>query len=97
MNPPITSPRDTMRGHLARLAEKLTSNGLVTELVGDIRRPSLKVALADTPNRDERVFVQLDDGTWWFWWAWEQPIAAVDDFDLVLSRIPAYPLQQPNC
>jgi len=76
-----------MRGHLAQLAERLTRGGLVAELVGDIAKPYLTVALADTPTQTERVLAQLDGTDWWFWWAWEQPIAAVDDPELVIDRI----------
>ena len=75
-------------GHLARLAEKLTSNGLLAELAGDIPKPYLTVALSDIPARSERVLCQPDsDGWWWFWWPTEQPIGATDDLELVIDRI----------
>jgi hypothetical protein len=77
-----------MLSHLEHLAAKLTSNGVVAELVGTISKPYLMVALADTPNQTERVLCQHDgDGLWSYWWPWGRPIGAVDDLDLVISRI----------
>ncbi len=90
MNPPATTgtSRETMRRHLGNLAEELTRNGLLAELVGAISKPYLTVALAAIPSQSERVLCQLDgDGRWSYWWPWEQPIGAVDDLDLVMSRI----------
>src|SRR5713101_2341053 len=88
MNPQATTPRETMRHHLARLAEKLTTNGVLAELVGDIAKPYLSVALADTPVQTERVLCQPTEADlWWYWWPWNQPIGSVDDIDLVMSRI----------
>ena len=88
MTPQTSTPRETMRHYLAQLAEELTRNGLLAELVGAISKPYLMVALADTPNHTERVLCQLDgDGSWSFWWAWGQPIGTVDDLDLVVNRI----------
>jgi hypothetical protein len=80
--------RETMRGHLAKLAGKLTSNGQLAELAGDIQKPYLNVALADNPAHTERVLCQLDDeGWWWFFWAWGEAIGAVDDLELGIDRI----------
>ncbi len=87
MPPEDPAPRETMRQHLGKLAEKLTTNGVLAELVGDIAKPYLNVALSGTPNQTERVLCQLDEGWWWFWWAWEQPIGSVDDPELVIDRI----------
>jgi hypothetical protein len=28
-----------------------------------------------------------DDGSWSFWWPWNQPIGSVDDLELVVNRI----------
>jgi hypothetical protein len=87
-DPQATTPRETMLTHLEHLADKLTVNGLSAELVGTISKPYLNVALADTPNQYERVLCQQDgDGSWSYWWPWEQSIGAVDDVDLVISRI----------
>jgi hypothetical protein len=77
-----------MLTHLEQLAAKLTVNGLSAELVGKISKPYLNVALADAPNQTERVLCQQDDdGSWSYWWPWEQSIGSVDDLDLVMSRI----------
>ena len=88
MTPQTSTPRETMRHYLAQLAEELTRNGLLAELVGAISKPYLTVALAAIPSQSERVLCQLDgDGRWSYWWPWEQPIGAVDDLDLAMSRI----------
>jgi hypothetical protein len=88
MNPQANTPRETMRHHLARLAEKLTASGVPAELVGDIAKPYLNVAVAEAPNQTERVLCQPTEADlWWYWWPWNQPIGSVDDIDLVMSRI----------
>ncbi len=76
VSPEDSAPRETMRQHLGKLAEELTSNGVSAELVGDIAKPYLMVALAET-----------EAALWWYWWPWNQPIGSVDDIDLVMSRI----------
>jgi hypothetical protein len=88
MNTPAATPRETMRGHLARLADKLTASGLLAELFGDIQEPYLNVALANAPAQHKRVLAQLtDEDLWWFSWPWGQPIGSVDDLELVVDRI----------
>jgi len=88
MTPDALTSRETMRWHLAALAEELTASVMSAELVGDIAKPYLNVALADTPNQTERVLCQLGgEGLGSFWWPWQQSIGAVDDLDLVMSRI----------
>jgi len=88
VTPQSTATRKKMRRHLMQLAEKLTASGMSAELVGDIRKPYLTVALAAIPSQSERVLCRLDgDGRWSYWWPWKQPIGAVDDLDLVMSRI----------
>jgi hypothetical protein len=88
MNPRAITPRETIRGYLARLAENLTSNGVSVELADDVAKPYPKVATARAPSQDERVLCQQDsDGLWSFWWPWQQLIGSVDDLDLVMSRI----------
>jgi hypothetical protein len=86
--PEDLAPREVMRRHIGELAQKLTSNGLLAELAGDIARPCLTVALRSAPAQSERVLCQPDDaGWWWFWRVSGQPIGAVDDPELVIDRI----------
>jgi hypothetical protein len=74
--------------HLGQLADKLAGYGFTTELIGQISKPYLKVANAATPSLNERVRCQPDaDGSWSFWWPWNQPIGSVDDLELVVNRI----------
>ena len=88
MIPQTSTPRETMRGHLARLAEKLTRSGLLAELVDDSAQPYLNVSLSSAPGHAERVLCQPTEAdSWWYWWPWNQPIGSVDDIDLVMSRI----------
>jgi len=74
--------------HLECLAEKLTSNGFTAELASEISKPCLKVANASTPTLNERVLCErADNGSWSYWWPWQQPIGSVEDLELVINRI----------
>jgi hypothetical protein len=76
--------------HLERLSEELTDRGFKTKLVGQISKPYLNVANAETPSLNERVQCQpADDGSWSYWWPWKQPIGAVDDLETVAEKIAA--------
>lgn len=81
-------PRDTSRVHLEHLAEELKQQGFRTELAGKTVRPYLRVANADAPTLNERVLCyQAGDGSWVFWWPWQQPIGSVDDLQAVVGKI----------
>jgi hypothetical protein len=75
--------------HLAQLSAELASRGLSTQLVGSTTaRPCLKVANASTPRLNERVYIQqADDGTWTFYWPWNQPIGPATDLAAVTTKI----------
>jgi hypothetical protein len=80
--------REQCLTHLGQLADKLAGYGFTTELASKIAKPHLKVANATTPSLNERVLCQpADDGSWSFWWPWNQPIGSVDDLELVVNRI----------
>jgi hypothetical protein len=81
-------PRDTSRVHLERLAEELNQRGFRTELVNKTVKPTLRVANAETPTLNERVLCyQAGDGSWSFWWPWQQPIGSVDELAVVVGKI----------
>jgi len=83
-------PRSEEVEHLERLRAELNRHGLDAQLVTKGKRSHLKVANADTPEINERVFCQLaEDHTACFWWPWRQPIGAVDDLDAVVGKIAA--------
>jgi hypothetical protein len=74
--------------YLRKLADALKGHGFTTELLGKVSKPSLKVANAETPSLNERVLCkQNTEGLWVYEWPWQQPIGAVDDLVLVVSRI----------
>jgi hypothetical protein len=75
--------------HLAQLSAELTRHGLTTQLLGPTTaRPCLKVANATTPQLNERVHIQQEgDGTWTYYWPWNQPIGPTTNLPAVTSKI----------
>lgn len=82
-------PNDEQVAHLARLADALSHRSFAVRVVTTQRtHPYLKVANGDTPTLNERVHCRrATDGSWVFWWPWQQPIGSVDDLDMVVSKI----------
>jgi hypothetical protein len=82
--------RDEQLAHLERLADELKHRSFVTELIGNVSKPYLRVANAETPTLNERVVCyRASDDSWVFWWPWKQPIGSVDDLESVLGKIAA--------
>ena len=80
--------REERLAHLERLAEKLTTSGFTAELASQISTPCLTVANARQPTLNERVLCErADNGSWSYWWPWQQPIGSVEDLELVIDRI----------
>lgn len=80
---------EQIQTHLKRLAEALARREFAAELAG-AGRPCLKVANPDSPRLSERVLChQAADGSWCYWWPWQQPIGAVDDLETVVGKITA--------
>jgi hypothetical protein len=76
--------------HLERLAAGLDRRGLSTRLVTTGRRPYLEAASAQTPQLNERVVCgRADDGAWYYFWSWQQPIGPAGDLDAVAVKIAA--------
>ena len=69
--------------HLGRLAEELAKRGLAVTLAPDSDRPALEIVNPGVRMLSERVSVESG----WFWWAWAERIAAVDDVTLAVDRI----------
>jgi hypothetical protein len=82
--------RDSSIAYLRNLADELEQHGFTTDLVGNVSKPYLRVANAETPTLNERVLChQAEDDSWLFWWPWKQPIGAVDDPAAVVEKIAA--------
>lgn len=82
--------REQQLVHLERLAGELQSHGFAVEPAVKVSKPYLKVANASTPQLNERVQCERsEDGSWSFWWPWQQPIGSVDDLDTVIGKIAA--------
>jgi hypothetical protein len=74
--------------HLQRLADELRNRRFTSRLHDAAGEPSVKVANPDNPELAERVLCRLaEDGSWCFWWPWQQPIGAADDPAAVASKI----------
>jgi hypothetical protein len=73
--------------YLQILAEELRNRGFASSLV-KARQPAIKVANPDTPELSERVLCRpAQDGSWCFWWPWQQPIGSADDLPAVCQKI----------
>ncbi len=74
--------------HLRRLAEELRNRGFASQLLDTVRPPYIKVANPDSPELTERVLCRpAEDGSWCFWWPWQQPIGSADDIAVVSRKI----------
>jgi hypothetical protein len=78
---------DEQLTHLQRLADELTSRGFAARLV-DASQPCVKVANPHNSELTERVLCRpADDGSWCFWWPWQQPIGSAEDVAAVSGKI----------
>jgi hypothetical protein len=74
--------------HLRSLAGELRTRGFVTELLENTSQPSVRVANPDSPDLTERILCgPVGDGSWCFWWPWQQPIGSADDLANVAEKI----------
>ena len=74
--------------YLEQLRDALTTKGFAVQLVSINTKPYLKVANAETPKLNERVHCEpAEDGSWYFWWPWRQPIGSVDDLERVTGKV----------
>jgi len=84
----MEATRSQQLAHLRRLSDELSSRDFASSLVGTARQPCIKVANPATPELNERVLCRpAEDGSWCFWWPWQQPIGSVDDIEAVSSKI----------
>lgn len=86
----MEAARDEQIAHLQRLADELAGRGFTAGLSGRSKQAHLRVANPDTPRLTERVLChQARDGSWCYWWPWQQPIGPVDDLEQVATKIAA--------
>ena len=79
---------DQQLAHLRDLAEELRNRGFVSRLLDVASQPHIKVANPDSPELAERVLCRpAEDGSWCFWWPWQQPIGSADDLAAVSTKI----------
>jgi len=82
--------REQRLAHLEYLANELDKREFRTEFTRAIARPYITVANGMQPQLNERVLCErAEDGSWSFWWPWQQPIGSVDDLETVVSKIAA--------
>ncbi len=76
--------------HLERLADELARGEFTAHVVIKGIKSYLKVANASVPKLNSQVLcLRAEDGSWAFWWPWQQPIGAVDDLETVVGKITA--------
>jgi hypothetical protein len=81
---------DEQSAHLRRLADELGQHGLVAELGGGSNSGSLRAANPEITGLTERVLcAQAQDGRWWYWWPWGQPIGPAQDVARAVTKIAA--------
>lgn len=79
---------DEQLAHLRRLADELRTQGFTSRLLDSARQPSIRVSNPDSPELTERVLCRpAEDGSWCFWWPWQQPIGSADDLVAVSRKI----------
>jgi hypothetical protein len=84
----MESDRNKQLVHLRLLAQELRTRGLLTELLDNISQASVKVANPDSPELTQRILCKpAGDGSWCFWWPWQQPIGSADDLADVALKI----------
>jgi hypothetical protein len=84
----MESGHDEQLTHLRSLAGELSSRGFAVQLLGTASQPSLKVTNPDTRELAERVLCRpAEDGSWCFWWPWQQPIGSAEDLAAVSGKI----------
>src|SRR5215470_8253607 len=87
-----SGPAQVLHAYLSRLeglAEVLSRHGLRTTLTAPPgRAPSLHVVNPEASVLAEDVCIgRGQDGTWWFWWSWAEPIASGEDLDGAAAMI----------
>jgi len=84
----MESDRNRQLVHLRTLAQELRTRGFVTELLDNTSQASIKVANPDSTELTQRILCgPSGDGSWCFWWPWQQPIGSADDLADVALKI----------
>ena len=79
---------DEQLTRLQELADELTGRGLTARLLDTASPPCVKVTNPDSSELTERVLCRpAGDGSWCFWWPWQQPIGSVEDLAAVAGKI----------
>jgi hypothetical protein len=79
---------DQQLAHLRHLADELHHHGFAIQLPDNTTQPSIKVTNPDSPELTERILCRpAEDGSWCFWWPWQQPIGPADDLANVALKI----------
>ncbi|MFF5206360.1 hypothetical protein [Streptosporangium sp. NPDC000396] len=78
----------TATAHLTHLAGLLNRHGLQAHVQVAYRRlPHLVATNPDASALSENIYAAPQEGTWWFWWSWNEKIAPVAEADAVAVRI----------
>jgi hypothetical protein len=88
MNAPEARSAPEAAKQLESLAEDLEARGFTAQVVrnGGYAHISV-VAPAMAPLSQAVYAAPADDGTWWFWWPWADPITPVSDVEIAAVEI----------
>jgi len=84
----MESGHDEQLAHLQRLAAELSGQGFTTQLLSTGGQPSVQATNPGNSALTERVLCRTAaDGSWCFWWPWQQPIGSAEDLAAVTEKI----------
>jgi hypothetical protein len=73
---------------LGVLAVNLRGRGFTAQVTRAGTRECVNVASQSVPRLSETVYAApADDGRWWFWWSWDDPIAPVGELETAAFKI----------
>lgn len=83
--PPLAQTRID---HLERLGDELIRRGLRVRLAVPVgTAPSLHVMNPDSSALTESILAEHGADGWWYWWSWEERIAAAGDIGTVADHV----------
>jgi hypothetical protein len=73
---------------LGSLAVNLRGRGFTAQVTRAGTRGCVSVASPSVPRLSETIYAApADDGTWWLWWSWGDPIAPAGEVDTAAFKI----------
>jgi hypothetical protein len=81
-------PAQRAAAQLRALAENLADQGFAAQVTQAGQHPCISVANRSVPQLAETVHAApAQDGTWWFWWSWQDRIGPVGEVETAAFKI----------